>query len=234
MSQTLRQNNNNNNNNNDNNNDNNNNNINNNDNNKIKKKPSNKVLKLFDCVKNCFSKKKIIPKKEDPSEAEIILEKNKDLLNFNIKNINNINYKKNILCFQSPKLNQKLLLTPLKHPLKKNISKTIRTFNINHHRTLENHKLHSNNNLNFYKTIKFLHPLKDKFACLFCGGKSCKHEDFHYNLLNNNAITGLHSNYITENIIASQRPSEELIKNYTLLTEFKKNNIGLIIIIIVV
>ena len=85
------------------------------------------------------------------------------------------------------------------------------------------------NNTTFYQRIKFSYPFKNKFACLFCGGKSCKHEDYHYNLSNNNAIEGLHSNFITENVIASQRPSEVLINEYQLLTQFKKLNIGLII-----
>ena len=74
-----------------------------------------------------------------------------------------------------------------------------------------------------------IYGLKDKLRCLFCGGKNCKHENYLTNIKNNNAIRGLNSNYITENIIASQRPSEVLINKFNLVKLFKKENIGLII-----
>ena len=71
--------------------------------------------------------------------------------------------------------------------------------------------------------------LKDKLRCLFCGGLECKHENYINNIENNNAITGLNSNYITDDVIASQRPSEVLINKYNLIKTFKEKNIGLII-----
>ena len=74
-----------------------------------------------------------------------------------------------------------------------------------------------------------IYGLKDKLRCLFCGGKNCKHENYLTNIKNNNAIRGLNSNYITEYIIASQRPSEVLINKFNLVKLFKKENIGLII-----
>ena len=199
-----------------------------NDNNN-QKKP--KKLNLLDCFTHCFKSQKKT-KEDSKSEAEIILEKSKDLLKFDISTINKMN---NINCnkrhsnlFESPKQKRKLMLTPLKVCLKNNKtskSNTITTFQLTQKKSSE----FNSKTTNFYKSIKFLHPFKDKFACLFCGGKSCKHEDYHYNLNNNNAIKGLHSNFITENVIASQRPSEVLIKDYTLLSQFKSLNIGLII-----
>ena len=64
-----------------------------------------------------------------------------------------------------------------------------------------------------FKQQNFYILSKTNLLVFFCGGKACKHEDYHYNLNNNNAILGLHSNFITENVIASQRPSEVLIKD---------------------
>lgn len=65
------------------------------------------------------------------------------------------------------------------------------------------------------------------FICNFCGGKSCKHEN--PELRNDNAITGLNSDQIDDNIFASQRPSNSLIKKYNLIEQFKEKEIGLII-----
>ena len=199
--------------------------------NNINNKKQKKTLKLFDCLKNCLKSSKK-PKEESISEAELIIKKHQDLLKFNINTINKIN---NTTCnkrhsnFESPQLNKKLILTPLKllSKSRKKKSSTISSFQLNNKSSEYDYS--KTNNISIYQSIKFLHPFKDKFACLFCGGKSCKHEDYHYNLNNNNAIRGLHSNFITENVIASQRPSEVLIKDYTLLTQFKHLNIGLII-----
>jgi protein tyrosine phosphatase domain-containing protein 1 len=71
--------------------------------------------------------------------------------------------------------------------------------------------------------------IKDKFICFFCGGKNCKDENFLKNENKPNAIHGLNSNFITENIIAGQRLSDVLIKKFNLIEKFKKLNIGLII-----
>ena len=78
-------------------------------------------------------------------------------------------------------------------------------------------------------TKKFFHEFKDKLRCFFCGGRKCKHENFKNNLHYNNAIYGLNSNFITSDVIASQRPSEILITKYNLLSTFKEYNIGLIV-----
>ena len=65
-----------------------------------------------------------------------------------------------------------------------------------------------------------LYTLKDKFRCIFCGGKNCKHEDFRNH--KNPAIYGLNSDKIDDNIYASQRPSNSLIKKYNLISKFKE------------
>ena len=72
-----------------------------------------------------------------------------------------------------------------------------------------------------------LFSLKETLICTFCGGKNCKHENF----LNhkNPAIYGLNSDKIDDNIYASQRPSNSLIKKYDLITKFKELEIGFIV-----
>lgn len=91
---------------------------------------------------------------------------------------------------------------------------------------LFNNKLHQKNNTN---EKRFFHELKDKVRCVFCGGKDCKHENYLNNLDNENAIEGLNSNFITDWVIASQRPSEVLIKEFELVSKFKEFEIDLIV-----
>ena len=93
----------------------------------------------------------------------------------------------------------------------------------------ENSKLRRKNSDLILSHNNKIYGLKDKLRCFFCGGKNCKHENFLNNINNNNAIRGLNSNYITDDIIASQRPSEFLINKYNLVKLFKDINIGLII-----
>lgn len=85
-----------------------------------------------------------------------------------------------------------------------------------------------NSNVNKNENI-FINDFKDKVRCFFCGGKKCKYENFLENENHPNAIKGLNSNFITDNIIASQRPSDALIKKYDLVRQFKELEIGLII-----
>ncbi len=68
---------------------------------------------------------------------------------------------------------------------------------------------------------------KDKFKCLFCGWSKCKHENY----LNNpySVIKGLHSDFITPDIIASQRPSTTLILEHNIIDTFQEMGIGLIV-----
>jgi hypothetical protein len=68
---------------------------------------------------------------------------------------------------------------------------------------------------------------KDKLHCYFCGGEKCKHENWKNHEYP--AIRGLHSDYITEEVIASQRPSSVLVRDYNLINVFKELGIGLIV-----
>lgn len=64
--------------------------------------------------------------------------------------------------------------------------------------------------------------------CLFCGGKRCKYER-EDTIINTpqtkQAIKGLNSHWVTHDIIASQRPSNRLIDEFDIITQFKENKI---------
>ena len=60
-----------------------------------------------------------------------------------------------------------------------------------------------------------------KWKCLFCGGKKCHHELVEY-CPNPPAIPGLHSSWVTDDMIAMQRPSERLIKEYNIIQSYKE------------
>jgi protein tyrosine phosphatase len=64
---------------------------------------------------------------------------------------------------------------------------------------------------------------RNKFRCMFCGGKSCKHEN--WTLHKNPAIIGLNSDWITDNILATQRLSSRIIKEHNIIGQFKAQNI---------
>ncbi len=92
-----------------------------------------------------------------------------------------------------------------------------------------NHNNNKNTNINQKNLISNdpLFSLKETFICVFCGGKNCKHEDYRNH--KNPAIEGLNSDKIDDNIYASQRPSNSLIKEFNLISKFKELNIGFIV-----
>ena len=173
------------------------------------------------CIKtiftSCFGKKFSEKKKisDQSSELDYILTKKKDFLQ--MKN-------------QTKDLNH--LETTLKNSTSNKMS-TTRLNNLSKSRikNTENQTgIISKKDRNVPKEKKkFFYEFKDKLRCFFCGGRKCKHENYLNNIINNNAIEGLNSNFITENIIASQRPSEILIDKYKLVSKFKELNIGLIV-----
>ena len=96
----------------------------------------------------------------------------------------------------------------------------------------DNNKNIINNGMNSTKNNNMisnepLFSLKETFICTFCGGKNCKHENYRNH--KNPAIIGLNSDKIDDNIFASQRPSNSLIKTYNLISKFKELDIGLIV-----
>ena len=176
------------------------------------------------CLKKCFKcpKKNQKIKSSSESELKVILQKNKNLFKFdNAQLINN----------QS--INSPFRLNKKKAPVVKKFTPTFIGKNSSNLGKIRYKNSFKNGIIPMNKIEKpqkhFFHEFKDKLRCLFCGGKKCKHENYKNNILNNNAIKGLNSNFITEKIIASQRPSEVLIHKYQLIQKFKILNIGLIV-----
>lgn len=64
---------------------------------------------------------------------------------------------------------------------------------------------------------------RNKFRCVFCGGAECKVEN--WKLHPNPAIQGLNSDWITPEILATQRPSTRLLQEFKILEQFKSHNI---------
>ena len=64
--------------------------------------------------------------------------------------------------------------------------------------------------------------------CLFCGGKECKYEKHTHEAWRGQrfAIDGLHSQWITPDILAMQRPSTRLLDEYSLVEKFRLNRLG--------
>lgn len=75
--------------------------------------------------------------------------------------------------------------------------------------------------------VKSTYDNKNRFLCQFCGGKGCKHED--WTQCKRPAIKGLNSNWINNDIVASQRLSARLIKEYDIVAQMKELKLGTII-----
>ena len=85
-----------------------------------------------------------------------------------------------------------------------------------------------NDNISQKEFPKKLYKSKSIFICLFCGRDKCYHENY-LEHPTHNAIKGLNSDQIDENLFASQRPSNILIEQFNLIQQFKNKNIGLIV-----
>lgn len=72
--------------------------------------------------------------------------------------------------------------------------------------------------------------LKETMRCAFCQGSNCKRCGSNaYTHCENPAFEGFHANWITEEILAMQRPSDELFEKLGLLQKFKDAGITAII-----
>jgi protein tyrosine phosphatase domain-containing protein 1 len=61
--------------------------------------------------------------------------------------------------------------------------------------------------------------------CFFCGGSNCKYEKYEVwkNMPHTHiGIEGLFSNWITDNILATARPSSKVIAEYKIIEQFKR------------
>ena len=76
---------------------------------------------------------------------------------------------------------------------------------------------------------------KESIRCLFCSGKFCKRCSADaYKHCSSPALEKVHSSWITDNILAMQRPTDELISNYYMLSSIKIIIIIIFIIIIII
>ncbi|XP_024535677.1 protein tyrosine phosphatase domain-containing protein 1-like isoform X2 [Selaginella moellendorffii] len=78
------------------------------------------------------------------------------------------------------------------------------------------------------RTKKF--AIKEHIQCKFEGlgsSERCRCEDFKQQK-GQPAIVGLHSNWVTDNIVATARPSDALIGDYSVLEQFAKCGLGAI------
>lgn len=67
---------------------------------------------------------------------------------------------------------------------------------------------------------------QEKLRCWFCGGPACKHcGEGAYLRMKEPAIPKLHSTWISNSILAMQRPNDSLIHNADLIEQFKSNQI---------
>lgn len=81
----------------------------------------------------------------------------------------------------------------------------------------------TNNSNNKYKFKKAVITNKNSIICLFCNGEKCVHCGLDaYKSIEAPALEKLHSSWITESIIASQRLNEQLLKSAEFLHQLKQ------------
>uniref|UniRef100_A0A672IVA4 Protein tyrosine phosphatase domain-containing protein 1 n=1 Tax=Salarias fasciatus TaxID=181472 RepID=A0A672IVA4_SALFA len=62
-----------------------------------------------------------------------------------------------------------------------------------------------------------------------CGGPACKYDNPSYWSEDQQAIKGLYSSWVTDNLLATSRPSTEIIEKYNIIDQFKRNGIKTVI-----
>ncbi|XP_026800777.3 protein tyrosine phosphatase domain-containing protein 1 [Pangasianodon hypophthalmus] len=71
------------------------------------------------------------------------------------------------------------------------------------------------------ETLRYVIPTH--MQCSFgCGGRSCKYEDASRWSEDQQAIRGLYSSWITDNLLAMARPSTETIERYNIIEQFQR------------
>ncbi|KAL6106877.1 uncharacterized protein ACO6RY_10637 [Pungitius sinensis] len=76
----------------------------------------------------------------------------------------------------------------------------------------------------------FVKAIPPKLLCLLaCGGADCRYEGPECWKLNQQAIRGLFSSWVTDDIIAMARPASHLIEKYNIIEQFQRLNIRSII-----
>ncbi|XP_067854808.1 protein tyrosine phosphatase domain-containing protein 1 isoform X3 [Heptranchias perlo] len=74
------------------------------------------------------------------------------------------------------------------------------------------------------------HVIPGHMQCsMACGGRACKYENPSRWSEEEQALKGLYSSWITDNILAMARPSTEIIEKYSIIEQFKRHGIKTVI-----
>ncbi|XP_032893078.1 protein tyrosine phosphatase domain-containing protein 1 isoform X3 [Amblyraja radiata] len=74
------------------------------------------------------------------------------------------------------------------------------------------------------------HVIPSNMQCsMACGGRACKYENPSRWSEEEQALKGLYSSWITDNILAMARPSTEIIEKYSIIEQFKRHGIKTVI-----
>ncbi|XP_078270047.1 protein tyrosine phosphatase domain-containing protein 1 isoform X2 [Rhinoraja longicauda] len=74
------------------------------------------------------------------------------------------------------------------------------------------------------------HVIPGQMQCsMACGGRACKYENPSRWSEEEQALKGLYSSWITDNILAMARPSTEIIEKYSIIEQFKRHGINTVI-----
>ncbi|XP_030623641.1 protein tyrosine phosphatase domain-containing protein 1 [Chanos chanos] len=78
------------------------------------------------------------------------------------------------------------------------------------------------------ETLRHIIP-SDLQCSIGCGGRACKYENPDYWSEDKQAIKGLYSSWVTDNLLAMSRPSTELIEKYQIIDQFQRCGVRTVI-----
>ncbi|XP_059189890.1 protein tyrosine phosphatase domain-containing protein 1, partial [Centropristis striata] len=78
------------------------------------------------------------------------------------------------------------------------------------------------------EAIRFIVPAHMQCS-IGCGGQACKYDNPSYWSEDQQAIKGLYSSWVSDNLLAMSRPSTEIIEKYNIIDQFKRNGIKSVI-----
>jgi hypothetical protein len=80
-----------------------------------------------------------------------------------------------------------------------------------------------------HRTQHTAHTARAAMICLFCRGKGCKYENYEnwlHTRNTHNAIEGVFSNWITDEVLAMARPSTRTLREYDIIGQFRAAGVG--------
>ncbi|XP_054464739.1 protein tyrosine phosphatase domain-containing protein 1 [Anoplopoma fimbria] len=78
------------------------------------------------------------------------------------------------------------------------------------------------------EAIRYIIP-GDMQCSIGCGGQACKYDSPSYWSEKEQAIKGLYSSWVSDNLLAMSRPSTEIIEKYNIIDQFRRNSIKTVI-----